>query len=82
MRSLVQRSAALGNRVTIESVAGASHFFAFYHRAGHEQMGKALTRGPTEWGWVSPESSGDVRFGVKKGQSETSDFRSRWYYCT
>lgn len=82
MRSLVQPSAALGNRVTIESVAGASHFFAFYHRAGHEQMGKALTRGPTEWGWVSPESSGDVRFGVKKGQSETSDFRSRWYYCT
>nr|MCU0619119.1 hypothetical protein [Gemmatimonadaceae bacterium] len=48
----VDRSRAVGNAVTLSAVAGATHFFGFYHRPGQAQMRSAIGEALTAWGWI------------------------------
>jgi acetyl esterase/lipase len=51
VEAFVARSRAAGNTVTLSSVAGATHFFGFYHRPGQAQMRDAIADALTAWGW-------------------------------
>jgi acetyl esterase/lipase len=52
VEAFVARSRAAGNAITLSSVAGATHFFGFYHRPGQAQMRSAIADALTSWGWV------------------------------
>ena len=52
VEAFVARSRAAGNAVTLSSVAGATHFFGFYHRPGQAQMRSAIADALVTWGWT------------------------------
>ena len=52
VEAFVARSRAAGNAVTLSSVAGATHFFGFYHRPGQAQMRSAIAEALAAWGWA------------------------------
>ncbi len=52
VEALVARSRAVGNNITLSSVAGATHFFGFSYRPGQAQMRDAMTAALTAWGWM------------------------------
>ena len=52
VEDFVARSRAAGNNVTTSFVAGATHFFGFYHRPGQAQMQTAIAETLAAWGWV------------------------------
>lgn len=52
VEEFVTRSRASGNAVTLSAVAGATHFFGFYHRPGQAQMRVAIADALAAWGWV------------------------------
>ncbi|HEY0929473.1 MAG TPA: alpha/beta hydrolase [Gemmatimonas sp.] len=52
VRTFVEQSRGLGNRVTLSEVENAGHFFGFYYQPGQRQMRRAIQTALTEWGWL------------------------------
>jgi acetyl esterase/lipase len=52
VEAFATRSRAAGNATTLSAVAGATHFFGFYHRPGQAQMRSAIAEALAAWGWV------------------------------